>query len=425
MPCGECCPTRRHLGRTAEAMMETKAWAINGPLQHGEDRSITVRHEHIPLPDPALVRTATAAFQAGHAGSIPVTRSTAKVLVSNWSPLRGASGWPEDLAVGCGWLGGGPGGVAGRRIVVFVAVVAVASVVPVSLLVSMVRRAPREPWIVAFEHERQTSDFPWPSPRRTLSRVAALTKGVDHGSHSRRCAGMDMSKRDAKVCVRVAGAGRRRTVETVTTWGSTTNQILALREHLSRRAGHLVVMEATGDYWKPFYYLLEDAGFEVMLVNARQVKNLPGRKSDVSDAAWLAQLGAHGLVRGSFVPPAPIRELRDLTRTRTAMTRERGSGDPTVGEAARGRRHQAVLGGLRHHRRLRPADAGGPDRRATRPGRAGRPGETHGCGQDPGPDRGADRPVQRPSRVPGPDASGPDRPAHPGHHASSPTGSRW
>ena len=65
--------------------------------------------------------------------------------------------------------------------------------------------------------------------------------------------------------------------------------------------------------WKPFYYLLEDAGFEVMLVNARQVKNLPGRKSDVSDATWLAQLGAHGLVRGSFVPPPAIRDLRDLT----------------------------------------------------------------------------------------------------------------
>jgi transposase len=85
-----------------------------------------------------------------------------------------------------------------------------------------------------------------------------------------------------------------------------------------------VVMEATSDYWKPFYYLLEDAGFEVLLVNARQVKNLPGRKTDVSDAAWLAQLGAHGLVRGSFVPPQPIRELRDLTRTRTAIIRERG-----------------------------------------------------------------------------------------------------
>jgi transposase len=143
---------------------------------------------------------------------------------------------------------------------------------------------------------------------------------VIHG----RCAGLDVSKRDAKVCVRVAGTGRRKTVETVRTWGSTTNAILALREHLINEQVSLVVMEATGDYWKPFYYLLEDAGFEVMLVNARQVKNLPGRKSDVSDAAWLAQLGAHGLVRGSFVPPAPIRELRDLTRARTMMTRERG-----------------------------------------------------------------------------------------------------
>ena len=138
-----------------------------------------------------------------------------------------------------------------------------------------------------------------------------------------RCAGLDISKKDAKVCVRVAGAGRRKTTETVTTWGSMTNQILALRDHLVAERVTCAVMEATGDYWKPFYYLLEDAGFEVMLVNARHVKNLPGRKTDVADATWLAQLGAHGLVRGSFVPPAPIRELRDLTRTRTAVTRER------------------------------------------------------------------------------------------------------
>jgi transposase len=138
-----------------------------------------------------------------------------------------------------------------------------------------------------------------------------------------RCAGLDISKRDAKVCVRVAGAGRRKTAETVTTWGSTTNQVLALREHLVTEQVTCAVMEATGDYWKPFYYLLEDAGFEVLLVNARHVKNLPGRKTDVADATWLAQLGAHGLVRGSFVPPEPIRHLRDLTRARTAITRER------------------------------------------------------------------------------------------------------
>ena len=140
----------------------------------------------------------------------------------------------------------------------------------------------------------------------------------------RRCAGMDVSKTDTKVCVRVAGSVRRATAETVSTWGATTNQVLALREHLIEQGVTLVVLEATGDYWKPFYYLLEDAPFELMLVNARQVKNLPGRKTDVTDAAWLAQLGAHGLVRASFVPPAPIRELRDLTRTRVMLTRERG-----------------------------------------------------------------------------------------------------
>ncbi|MGH9054985.1 MAG: IS110 family transposase [Acidimicrobiales bacterium] len=139
-----------------------------------------------------------------------------------------------------------------------------------------------------------------------------------------RCAGLDVSKRDAKVCVRIAGAGHKKANSTVTTRGSVTNQMLALREHLLSEQVSLVVMAATGDYWKPFYYLLEDAPFEVMLVNARHVKNMPGRKTDVSDAAWLADLGAHGLVRASFVPPEPIRQLRDLTRTRTAITRERG-----------------------------------------------------------------------------------------------------
>jgi transposase len=139
----------------------------------------------------------------------------------------------------------------------------------------------------------------------------------------RRCVGIDIAKRGATVCVRVAGKGRRRTTETVTTWGSMTNQILALREHLVAEQVSCVAMEATGDYWKPFYYLLEDAGFELLLANARHVKNMPGRKTDVSDAVWLAQLAAHGLVRGSLVPPPPIRQLRDLTRTRTAWVRDR------------------------------------------------------------------------------------------------------
>jgi transposase len=150
-----------------------------------------------------------------------------------------------------------------------------------------------------------------------------------------RCAGIDIGKKYAKVCVRVPGRGgpgaRRkadRVSEVVTTWGSMTHQILGLREHLVAQRVTCVVMEATSDYWKPYYYLLEDLGrdvpgCELMLVNARHVKNVPGRKSDVNDATWLAQLGAHGLVAPSFVPPPAIRELRDLTRTRTALVRDR------------------------------------------------------------------------------------------------------
>src|SRR6478736_5220429 len=137
-----------------------------------------------------------------------------------------------------------------------------------------------------------------------------------------RCAGIDVAKQDAKVCIRIQGSNGRKTSSTVTTWGSMTNQILALRDHLAAQQVTVVIMESTSDYWRPFYYVLE-ADFEVLLVNAREVKNVPGRKSDVSDAAWLADLAAHGLVRASFVPPEPIRQLRDLTRTRTHITQGR------------------------------------------------------------------------------------------------------
>ena len=139
-----------------------------------------------------------------------------------------------------------------------------------------------------------------------------------------RCAGLDISKKDAKACVRTPSTKRRGSFTTdTTTWGSTTNAVLALRDHLLAAQVTLVVIESTSDYWKPFYYVLAE-GLDVILVNARQVKNLPGRKTDVLDAAWLGQLGAHGLVRPSFVPPEPVRELRDLTWARTTATRERG-----------------------------------------------------------------------------------------------------
>jgi len=138
-----------------------------------------------------------------------------------------------------------------------------------------------------------------------------------------RCAGLDVSKRDAKVCVRSPGRRPGSYLKPVTTFSSVTEDILRLRDRLIEDEVTLVVMEATGDYWKPFFYVLEDGPFDVILANPVHVKNLPGRKTDVSDAQWLAELGAHGLVRGSFVPPQPIRELRDLTRLRTTLTRDR------------------------------------------------------------------------------------------------------
>lgn len=137
-----------------------------------------------------------------------------------------------------------------------------------------------------------------------------------------RCAGIDISKRDAKVCVRTPGKRFGTFDKTVTVWGSTSREVSRLHQFLLNEHVSVVVMEATGAYWKPYYYPME-SDLNLMLVNARYARNLPGRKTDVADAQWLAELGAHGLVRPSFVPPEPIRELRELTRTRTVFTRER------------------------------------------------------------------------------------------------------
>jgi transposase len=116
--------------------------------------------------------------------------------------------------------------------------------------------------------------------------------------------------------------GRRQEIRTFRTFTYGLEQLVAWL--MSERVTQ-VVMEATGHYWKPIWYALEDAGFELLLVNARHVKMLPGRKTDVADAAWLAELLEHGLLRGSFVPPAAIRDLRDLTRYRKRLIQEHAS----------------------------------------------------------------------------------------------------
>lgn len=137
-----------------------------------------------------------------------------------------------------------------------------------------------------------------------------------------RCAGIDIGKADVKVCLRVPGkrAGQRHSE--VRTFGTTTGSLLCLRQWLVDEQVSLVAMESTGEYWRPVYYLLEEA-VECWLVNPQHIKVVPGRKSDVSDAAWIAQLAEHGLVRPSFVPPLPIRRLRDLTRFRASLVHDR------------------------------------------------------------------------------------------------------
>jgi len=136
-----------------------------------------------------------------------------------------------------------------------------------------------------------------------------------------RCAGIDIGKKTMAVTVRVPGDGKRRRRET-RTFGTMTSHVLALRDWLVSEGVQVAGMEATGDYWKPVYYLLEDA-VDCWLLNASHLKAVPGRKSDVKDSEWIAQLVEHGLVRPSFVPPPPIRELRDLTRYRKTVIEER------------------------------------------------------------------------------------------------------
>jgi transposase len=135
------------------------------------------------------------------------------------------------------------------------------------------------------------------------------------------CAGLDVHKDVVVACARTPGQGRRRD-EQVATFGTTTVELLALRDWLTGLGVTLVGMESTGVYWKPVFFVLEDA-MECWVLNAKHLRNVPGRKTDVADAVWICQLVEHGLVRPSFVPPKPIRELRNLCRYRRAQIEER------------------------------------------------------------------------------------------------------
>jgi transposase len=138
-----------------------------------------------------------------------------------------------------------------------------------------------------------------------------------------RCAALDVHKDTVMAAIRTPGKGRTRR-QVVREFRTFTKDLVALRDWLVSEAVTQVAMEATGVYWKPVWHVLEEAaGFDLLLVNPHHSKNLPGRKTDVKDAEWLAQLLECGLLRGSFVPPKAVAQLRDLTRYRTKLTQER------------------------------------------------------------------------------------------------------
>jgi transposase len=138
-----------------------------------------------------------------------------------------------------------------------------------------------------------------------------------------RCAGLDVHRDNVVATVRFPSEDRRRWLHKTRTFKATLAGLSELADWLAGFAVTLVGMEATGVYWKPVFQALEDR-FECWLLNAQHLRNVPGRKTDVKDSEWICQLVAHGLVRPSFVPPAEIRRLRDLTRLRKAQINERG-----------------------------------------------------------------------------------------------------
>src|SRR5277367_1212938 len=138
-----------------------------------------------------------------------------------------------------------------------------------------------------------------------------------------RCAGLDVHKDSVVACMRIASGGE--VVTEVQTFNTTTASLVNLSEWLASNGCSHVAMEATGVYWKPVWHILSDGEFTLVLANAAHVKNVPGRKTDVNDATWLADLLAHGLIRASFVPESETQDMRALLRTRKQLIREKAS----------------------------------------------------------------------------------------------------
>ena len=184
-----------------------------------------------------------------------------------------------------------------------------------------------------------------------------------------RVAALDVGKAELTCCVRVPGQGSSgRRLQEVRTYQTMTRSLLVMADRLAELGVTRVVMEATSDYWRGVFYLLEAHGFEVWLVNARDVKHLPGRpKTDTLDAVWLCKLAERQMLRPSFVPPRPIRQLRQVTRYRADLVAARTAEKQRVEKLLEDAQIKLSRGRQRHLRGLGAGHAGRAGRRRARP----------------------------------------------------------
>src|SRR3954451_8070096 len=218
------------------------------------------------------------------------------------------------------------------------------------------------------EHACQTRQFSEAPGRRSCR----LRRGGLMETIVERPGALDVHKAQVTACVRTPGPGGTREAH-FAEFATTVAGLLTLRDWLAAHRVTQVTMEATGVYWKPVWAILEDE-FELMLVNARHVKNVPGRKTDMSDSAWLCQLAEAGLLRAIFVPPKPIRTLRNLTRYRKTQIQERAREANRLHKALEDTGIKLDCVAKRPPRRLRTRDARRPRQRNHRPCAAGRSG---------------------------------------------------
>ena len=223
----------------------------------------------------------------------------------------------------------------------------------------------------------------------------------------RRCCGLDVHKETVVACLRLVADGKVTTE--VRTFQTTTADLLRLSKWLAENDCTHVAMEATGVYWKPVWHILDDGEFVLVLANAAHVKNVPGRKTDVNDAMWLAELLAHGLIRASFVPDTQTQEMRSLLRTRKQLVREQSSHVLRVQKTLEDANIKLDSVLYRFDGQERPRHARGTDCRGNQPGQTGRPCRSAGEGITGGTARGPSRPGHEAPSLPASSSSQSDR----------------